>query len=337
MTKRGPTRLNSRALRLVAATSLGGILLAGCASSNGATGVAPDLVATATGDSAIIQWVPSGSHLSGTYDRISVEYSSGTYTAAQTHCAVRGVDNGTAITLTLNACTDASADGTYSGRLHGSELTIDVPTSSGALGNVTFAPGTLHRYNVGVASAQLLVKQGNALETYLSNLPPAHPCGQADPSTVFRTSEGTEIIVFRNTNTVCSNTANRAEFDILKWYGSGDFWLPVTHLRYYEIGSPESYSPIDLAPHVVAIAVKEETMLGPAYQVLADVGGHWRFVPFDAPGVTSQYHANDIANGATTITPALTVVVHDRICGQTSCSTNTSTLHYDSSREAFVP
>jgi len=338
--RRRQLRLELRGLGIVAAAAFAGFILAGCFSStvsNGVKGPAPSLVETTTGGAALIQWVPSGNHLNGTYDRVAAEYSGGNYSIAQTHCGVQGVENGTAITVTLTSCTDASADGSYSGRLHGSELTLDVPTSSGAVVSATFAPAQIRAYNVAVASTQLLAKQGNALNSYLLNLPPSNPCGQANPSPVFRTPEGTEIIVFRNTNTVCSNTANRAEFDILKWYGSNDFWLPIKTLRYNEVGSPDSYVSIDLGSHVVAFAVKEQTMLGQAYQVIADIEDHWKFIPFDAPGVSSNYHANDFAYGATTITRALTVVVHDQICGQTSCTTTTSNLHYDSARKAFVP
>jgi len=330
----------SSVLGLATAIALGGLILAGCSSSsspNVVNGPAPILVYTTNGGAALIQWVLSGNHLSGTYDRVQAQYSGANYSAAQTHCALHGVDDGTAITVTFSACTDASVDGTYSGRLHASQLTLEVPASSGAVRNATFVPGKIHAYNLAVASTRLLVTQGNALNSYLLSLPPSNPCGQAMPSPVFPTPEGTEVIVFRNTNTVCSNTANRAEFDVLKWYGSDDFWLPVTKLQYDQIGSPESYASIDLGSHIVALSVKEQTMLGPAYQVLADVAGHWRFVPFDAPGETSQYQGNDFAYGATTITSALSVVEHYRICGQTSCSNRTSTLHFDSARLAFVP
>jgi hypothetical protein len=295
------------------------------------------VVATTSNSAALIQWVPSGTHLSGTYDSVVEEYENGNYSALPSHCGIHGVDNGTAITVTLAACTDPSVDGTYFGRIHGSGLTLDVPTAPGAVEGTTFAPGQIRAYNLAVAATQLLVMQDNALTSYLTNLPPSQPCGETVPSPVFRTSQGSEIIVFRHTNTICSNNDSRAGFDILEWYGSGDLWLPITNLPFDAIGSPERFSPIALGAHIVALAVKEDNMLGPAYQVVADVGGHWRLVPFETPGLTPQQQSNDFAYNASTITPALTVVEHARICGQTSCSTKSFTLHYDPARVAFVP
>ena len=323
------------AFGLLAAVALGGLILAGCSSTNGAKGAAPILVDSTSGAAAIIQWVPTGDHLSGTYVGVEADYSDNVYSIDRINCAVRGVRNQAAITLKLTACSDPSDDGSFSGQLKGSDLTVDVPLPSGAVTESTFVPHNLRAYNLAVKATRLLVKQGNALNTYLSNLPPSDPCGQAMPSQIFSTPQGTEIIVFRSTNTVCNNSDSREEFDVLKWYSS--YWLPVTTLPFDEIGGPQKYTSLNLGANVVAIGVKEETMIQPAYEVLADFGGQWRFVPFDAPGVSTQGQSNDFAFGVTMISPALTVVEHYRVCGQTSCSNETATLHYDSARMAFVP
>jgi hypothetical protein len=329
------SKVRTSGAHLLAAIACGGFILSGCFSSSQTP--APTLVEKSNSGAALIQWVSSGNHLSGTYDSVYSEYGNDAYLTGQTKCAVNGVSNGSAITVTLTACSDANDDGTYSGQLSNSHLSIAVPTQSGAIRELEFVPGTLRTYDRAVVSTHLLVMQQNALRSYLVDSPPSDACGKVKASPLFETAEGAEVIVFRNTNTICTNFDFRAEFDVLRWFNFTDSWDPIASLQYQEIGGPQSYAPIDLGPGIRALKIKEETMLGPAYQVLADIDDKWQFIPFDAPGVKSQVQSKEVAYGATSITSNLSVVMHYRVCGQTSCANRIATLHYDSTKVAFVP
>jgi hypothetical protein len=315
--------------------ALSGVILSSCFSSTSMP--APTLVESSHNGAALIRWVASGTNLSGSYDSVYSQYGHDAFSTGRTECAIKGVTNGSSVTVTLTACNHTNNDGTYSGQLSGSHLTIAFLSQSGAIRKISFVPGTLRTFARAVGSTHLLVLQENARYSWVVDSPPSDPCGPLKVSSLFETPEGAEMIVFRNTNSICTNAHFQAEFDIMRWFKFTDSWDIITFFHYDEIGAPQSYAPIKLGPGISAIKIKEQTMLGPAYQVLADIQDRWQFIPFDAPGVSSQGQANDIASGATSITSALTVVEHYRVCGEATCANRRATLHFNRAKMAFVP
>lgn len=331
----------SNAAHRLISVAVGGFLLAACSVAGGpaptttepVSGPAPSLVAVTRYSAALIQWVASGKSLSGTYDGLVVNPSAHPTSASQSHCAVAGVADDQAITVTLRSCTDPNADGSYFGRIHGVALSLDEPTASGAVSSLDFSPGTPARYNAAVASLDLYVVQANALTSYIETNAQSQAFFSPDVSPLFQTPQGTDDIVTYQTNTAMNHAQALWSCFVLHWDGPSKSWLQVATigpgLNASVLPFPGSFTVLNL-DGTVGIAVTIRWMTYEGIEVLGDFGGHWQLVPQNTPksdGLVDD--ATLLADGS--ISEAVTR------CISTKCKTRTISLAYERDDRTFAP